>query len=301
MAYPRKAARHAGLVGLAAAATLAVNAPHAQAEPVGLIDTDRFGYTGTITRYDSLADATDGTNAVDTIAVGDRDLSLFFSVGRDAADANIALGSWWYTTDSQGRAGWGNTNGNTGVGYVQLYDVDSSTDTSLNMAFTNPDGDTYRDFEFSVAGEKADAADFARLSAVDNVNDGGVFHSYALDLVARGLAGTDDDGDGLIEALNTQPTDVTGSFSGIFEITEDQTTSANLGFYAFDFALNMTNWAYDNRESLVTQNEAGEPIPDMFAPSNFIAGAAQSVSVPSSIALLGLGLAAVGTARRRRG
>lgn len=264
-----------------------------------LIDTDRFGYSGTITRYDTLEDAQAGTDEVDQITVGDRDLSLFIRKDDPSgSDFNAALGSWWYTTDSQGRAGWGNTRGNTGVGFMQLYDSDASTDTSLDMSFDNFDGTYYRDFTLSMTGENAGADDFARLSAIDNVNDAGEYKEYSINLTATGLQGEDSDNDGLVEALNTQPTGVTGSMTGIFQLTENETSAANQGFYTYDFTLSMTNWAWENRDDLMTQDDNGNPIEDTFAPSNFVAPAAAQVPLPATLALLGIGLLGVGVAAR---
>ena len=137
----------AALTGLTAAGT--------QAMPFGggAAVTDRFGYSGTILRYDTLADARDGINSIDRIEVDDRDLSLSVTQDdRDYADANILMGSWWYTTDEQGRAGWGNTTGNTGVGFMQLFDDNGSTDTAVSMAFSNFDGTYYTDFSLSLSG-----------------------------------------------------------------------------------------------------------------------------------------------------
>jgi hypothetical protein len=263
----------------------------ASAGPVGLIDTDRFGYNGTIERFNSLSDAQAGTNAIDSITVGDRDISLFFQRGQAGSDANIALGSWWYTTDDQGRAGWGNTRGNTGVGFMQLFDADASTSDTIDFAFDGFNGSEYTTFKFRAEGSNATPADdYARLSAIDNVNDAGEYYDYTVELTATGLSGTDGDNDGVVEALNTQPTGVTGSLTGLFELTENQTSPANQGYYTFDFDLTMTNWAWENRDDLMTQNEAGEPISDTFAPSNFIANAV-AVPVPGTFGLLAVGFA----------
>jgi len=267
----------------------------------GFVSTDRFGYSGTVTRYATLADAQLQANAIDTISVGDRDLSLYIAhADTSVADINIIMGSWWYTMDEQygpglGGAGWGNTTGNTGVGYTQLYDDDASTDTSVSMAFGNFDGTYYTEYTLSIVGQNAGAADYSRFSAIDNVNDGGIWHEYALSFVAGGLEGQVVS-PGVIESTN-QPTSVSGTYTGLFEITENQTTPANQGFYVLDLTLSMTNWAFDNSSDLTSQIslDGGSTFFDgSFAASTFRA----EVPEPTSLALLGLGGLAM--LRRRR-
>jgi hypothetical protein len=263
----------------------------------GYVRTDRFGYDGTITRHDTLADAQNGNSIVNTISVTDRDLSLGIANNDSiVSDRNLALGSWWYTTDSQGRAGWGNTNGNTGVGYMQLFDDNGSTDTSVSMGFANFDGTNYTDYVLSIEGQNADAADFSRLSAIDNVNDGGIWHSWSINLTATGLEGKELGSSGIIESTN-QPTGVTGTITGIFQITENQGSTANEGFYAVSFDLNMDNWAWDNRNDLMTQDDDGNPIPDTFAASTF---RGNIIPLPHPAAMAGFGVFTVATLRRRR-
>lgn len=268
-----------------------------QAMPIGgFVSTDRFGYNGTINRYDSLDDALDpaGVSPSDTISVTDRDLSLFIADNDTlVSDWNIMMGSWWYTTDASGNPGNGNTHGNTGVGFTQLYDTDGSTDSNISMAFNNFDGTHYTQFDLSLMGSNAGSDDGARLSAYDNVNDGGIWHEYGLNLTATGLQGTMTS-PGIIESFN-QPTGVSGAITGVFEITENQTSPANQGFYTVDFGLSMTNWAWANRSDLMTQNEAGDPIPGEFAQSTF-----RTVPVPATLGLFGLGLLGLGVLRRRR-
>ena len=283
----------------ALALVFSVGATVGEAATTGLIDSDRFGYSGTITRHNDLADAKSGANVTETVTIGDRDLALRIDNGR-GSDVNIVMGSWWYTTDPQGRAGFGNTRGNTGQGFTQLFDNDGSTDTNVDMSFSNFNGTSYEDFNLSLTGENATRADdFSRLSAIDNVNDGGIFHEYALNLTATGLNGTANGG--FIEALDTQPTGVTGSFSGVFELTENQTSPANQGFYNFEFDLSMINWAYENRADLMTQDANGNPIADSFPSSNFIAAAPIPLPAGGLLLLTALGgLGGAGALRRRR-
>ena len=109
----------------------------------GMISTDRFGYTGVVKRYGTLADAQAGSNSTSEYSIGNRDLSLYIKDG-----IVVVMGSWWYTIvdNTNGYAkddpagdrlysGYGNTRGNSGRGFVQLYDGDASTVTSADMSF----------------------------------------------------------------------------------------------------------------------------------------------------------------------
>lgn len=221
------------------------------------ISTDRFGYSGTVTKYATLADARNGVNPTGTIAVGNRDLSIYVVSGQ----YNIVMGSWWYTTaentngrpkgDPQGdlyNSGWGNTTGNTGVGFVQLYEGAAQTVTSQSMSFGDFASGYWTSFTINESGANATyASSYARFSPfTSNVDDTGIYHDYALSLTATGLQGTETS-PGVIEAFD-HPTGVTGTYSGLFENTSSD--PAKVGFYTFNFSLNMTNWAFDNRASL---------------------------------------------------
>ncbi len=265
----------------------------AEAVSGGSIITDRFGYSGTVYRYGSLSDAQSDTNRIDTVLVGDRDLSLWV-VKNDPAvysDSNIVMGSWWYSADSSGNPGWGNTRGNTGVGFMQIYDIDGSTDTNIDMAFGGYDGTHYTEFDLTLAGQNTVLAeDFGRFSVYDNVNDGGVWHEYSVALAATGLQGVPLGG-GVIQAAN-HPTGVSGSISGIFEITENQTSPANQGFYSIDLTLSMTNWAWEQDQTgTLTYPADGEIYDSLF----------RTVPEPVTMAGLVMGVGGlVGYVRRRK-
>jgi hypothetical protein len=55
------------LAVLATVSSLAATSAHAMPFGGGAAVTDRFGYSGTILRYETIADALDGTNSIDSI------------------------------------------------------------------------------------------------------------------------------------------------------------------------------------------------------------------------------------------
>src|SRR3546814_13657556 len=73
-------------------------------------------------------------------------------------NSNIFLTNWYDSLITPG-SGFGNPN-NTNTGFVQLYDSDGSTRSSVSGGWT--DG-TYTRFSINVEGANAGAADTARL------------------------------------------------------------------------------------------------------------------------------------------
>jgi len=254
------------------------------ASSVGYIATDRFGYTGSVTKYDSLADLEAGTNSVASYAIGNRDLSIY-----NANDYNVFMGSWWYST--QGSAGYGNTRGNSGQGFIQMYDSADVTATTTDFSFGGFDGTNYTEFSYLVQGGGADYANAYSRFWIDPVyvggGDKGIFLSYELALTATGLLGVKDAVTGWITAAG-EPSDVTGYLRGIFQNTSTTVPEYN-GYYVFDLALDMENWAYENLESLD---------PEPFMTSEF--GELVPAPEPSTFLLLGVGLAGIiGLGRKR--
>ena len=256
------------------------------ASSVGWIDTERFGYTGTITRYsdDRL------TNLVETIEIGDRDLCIWSD---SAYPASVIMGSWWYSTavDVDGNplgSGWGNTTGNTGAGFIQYYDMSQTYIISQDYGFSDFDGSFWTTFSFGLEVENApyDPA-YSRLSAPSNTGDSGTFLSMAIDLTATGLQGVQSNGWIVAQESDAYPTDVTGKLTGVFQNTSS--TTANNGYYVFDFDLNMTNWAYENRDDLVGDY-------DTFYEGSY--GAA--VPEPTTMLLFGLGILGIAGVSRKR-
>lgn len=210
----------------------------ASADADVFVSTEQLGYVGSWTRYGSLADAQSGTNPISSGAVPQRDLALYFTsnVPDVYTDANIAL-TRWYSPSSM------NPN-NTNFGFLQLYDIDGSTDTSIEGAWT--DG-TLSSFQFSVTGTNADnpndVARFGEMNGGGAATTAGTFHEYALEVTFGGLTGTFNPMTGRFESNGGFST-VGGTFTGIFE--NMGTDASRHGFYAVDVDINLISWAVDN-------------------------------------------------------
>ena len=289
------------LPAIAAMVTLLVVLEAAPAAAGALFSTDRLGYTGTIVRYNSENDARNDTNALDSVAIGNRDASIEIVDGL-GSDSNAVMGSWWYTTSTNG-PGWGNTHGNTGVGFTQFYDDNGSTDTSVNMGFGGYDGTFWTSFNVNVTGENATPAqDYTRVSAYDNVHDAASFLSYSLDITVTGLQGSEA-GDYII--ANNHPTGVVGTYTVLFTFDGDPDgypdgvgPEAGWGddFYVMTLTFDMDNWAFSESGNLQGEfQDDGEIYSSLFL---------QQINVPEpgTLGLMGLGLTALGAlaGRRRR-
>ena len=81
----------------------------------------------------------------------------------------------------------------------------------------------------------------------------GTFLSYHFSMVATGLAPAvfDSSVAGFYSA--SDPTGVSGHFTGVFQNTNGTTPGLD-GFYSFDFTLDLQSWAYDNRADLTGSN-----------------------------------------------
>lgn len=232
---------------LMSAVALAVLAA-GQADAAGKADhfyasSERFGYTGAVSVYDTWEDANSGRNArCSETAWPQRDGAIF--VVKNAPeywdDYNAILTNWF--------ANNGASPSDTNEGFFQLYDLNAD-------AWQNQKASWSRDrntFTISAKGRNAtygspDPMDYARLwnacaPAGSGESTRGTFLRYDYELVATDLNG-EEDASGFI-TNTTNASDYSGHFRGIFR-NESTTSTASNGYYVFDIEFNNISWAAD--------------------------------------------------------
>lgn len=268
-----------------------------------VLSTDKLSYGGTVTAPDGNAYAIPtGVNGPRETLPNRRDGSIFITpsaavlpgsgpVSDFAAypDYTAFLTAWFYTTDPNNGvySGWGNPN-NTNTGFVQLYDDDSSTVTSSDGYWT-PDLKT---FSALVTGKNASYGDdYSRLWHAPNVGGAGeltkgTFLEYSLYYTAVFQDAALPDGIGW-HYSDQHPLSVSGHFIGTFLNQSANDPSLN-GIYSFNLTFSADSWAFNQGDSL-----NGPVSPSFFASPSI-------VPEPGTLALLGVALAGLGLARRRR-
>ncbi len=284
------------LVGLGASIALLMACGQANGGYINMA-TDRFGYTGSITEYASLGDATTGMNSLGTFNVGQRDLSIAFTNDPVTPSNNFyqTLTAWYYTLTGP-NLGDGNPS-NQNKGFVQVFDAGATTVTSFAASFSGPALTTYN---LQVSGANADTANaLARLGPQGSNSDSqsttaGTFLTYNLNATFSNLNPAtfnsvdnayDSDGD-------PKGVSVSGTFSGIFE----NPSGPFAGYYTFNFTLDNTSWAYHHRHALDRADYT------QFMSSFYEAGVA-AVPEPSSfvLSLVGMGIMSSAVGLRRCG
>ncbi len=263
----------------------------AQAVPLSA-SLDNFTYSGTVTRYATLADAQNQTNptggpyTIQTVSNGPRNTRT------DARDGNLSVTStapaaygtdltyfstaWYFTMTPASGDGWGNPN-NTNNGFIQYY-LQSSAPT-----VTGGWQPGYTQFQLTVSGGNGDSLNAARFWPVPNPSgpsniSGGTFVEFNLNLTANFASPA---------TLNTttnwyettvMPSSMTGTLTGIFQNDQSNDSQYN-GFYRFNYTLTGPgSWAADN--SAVYRDGGAEDIP----PSSLWAGPEVVVPPPATVA-----------------
>ena len=260
------------------------------------VASNKFGYTGTVSRYGSLADANAQINPLlaSPYAIGQRDLSTYFVNNNGGFTGTPGFPSaFTFFTNTFVNPAQNNTNN----GIVQIYDADGASMTSSTGAWTTPVRNQYF---LSVVGANTLAAcenymvvfgpgDCSRFWNAGSVlgtseTTTGRFLSYQFDLLASGLTpATFNGATGVFESVS-EPTTLVGTFTGIFQNQSLDDVGSN-GVYRMTLNLNLT--------SSITMPGPGDVS---------VFGSNSVLPEPSTYALVGVGLLAVGfAARRRRG
>lgn len=206
--------------------------------------SERFGYYGTVSVYETWADANSGRNPrCSAVVWPQRDGAIF--VVRNYPDYyddfNAILTNWF--------ANNGGSPSNKNEGFVQLYD--DNVDAWQNQrASWSKDRNT---FTVTVRGKNAtygspDPRDSARLwnacaPAGSGESTKGTFLRYEYVFSATGLNGVEEPR-GFIKNT-TNASDYSGYFRGIF-LNQSEEYPASNGFYVFDLRFNNISWAVDN-------------------------------------------------------
>jgi hypothetical protein len=283
---------------------LATSTSFAMADAV-YVNFDNFNYAGTISRYSSEADARARINATSTtpIATALNGTSATLNNARDAQTfvaqgATVAYGisneaafltAWYFinpnTTNTTN--GWGNPN-NTNNGFVQY--IDQTNVPVVTGGWSNG----YTQFRVGISGGTGDSSNFARLWAAPSELGGstaGTFVDFNLNLTAEFLSAATLSTTTAWYETSVTPSTVGGAVSGVF--LNNSTTTALNGYYSFDFTLANGSWAAAN--SATWQNAGLRIAPQSF----FAAPASATVPLPSSLALIGLGVLAFISTRKK--
>lgn len=264
------------LTTLAAASPLAAQGSY--------FSSDNLGYSGSVSCYSNYQLALSHVSDCGVGAIAQRDLALYFVDGNAAfagatqpAREAVFLTNWYSNN--------GNNPNNTNNGFVQMYDNDAGSVTSMSMGWN----DSMTMFTLAASGANTQPGcaslppqDCGRLWNTGTQANGGTFLSWNVQATFAGFAqATFNTATGVYESVS-EPLTVAGSLTALFF---DMTSGR---YYELDASINDNSWAVDNGFG-----------------TNTSAGAAQPVTAtpePASVALMATGLIGIGgvSLRRRR-
>ncbi len=220
--------------------------------------TDNAGYTGSWTRYATLADAQINANPLSSGAIPQRNLGVYVSnnltpPGNPVGNASIFTTNWYSSTTAV--PGTGNSS-NTSLGFFQMYN-DPTNGNTVNNSFWDQSLKTLTLNESGggVPGVPGAESRFSPLAGLGIVETQGNYLQYAFTATASGLTGTPNGGN--IEDITSGASNFTGAFNAIFQNTGGN--PALEGFY--NISLNFNNSSTVGSEGLTFNNT---PV-DLFA------------------------------------
>ncbi len=217
-----------------------------------ICSSERFGYTGTVTVYNTVSDARSGRNPrSSSIAFPQRDGSIYMArnMGGEWSEFNAILTNWYSSSDPDHK-GQGNPN-NQNTGFFQMYD--NNADNWQNQ--TSYWSKDKKSFTIESKGKNAsypsvtNPGEYARLWNAGYTTGGGegtkgTYLEYEVKFTATGLVAQDTDSDGFFE--NTaNATGYSGTFKGIFKNESTRSPESN-GYYVLTLTFNNTCWAVTN-------------------------------------------------------
>jgi hypothetical protein len=247
----------------------------------GYFSSDNLGLKTSVTCYTSLAAAlSHSVFNCGTSSTLQRDFAMYF------VDGNLTFGQGdpvqalfltnWYSN-------LGNNPSNTNVGFVQMYDDDGGSVTSMSTGWD----DSRTIFTLAASGGNTIAGcgsippqDCGRLWNGSTSANGGSFITWNVNAVFSGFTEATFNSATQVFESASEPVGVSGTVSGIFQ---DYTTGL---YYQLSGELNSNSWAVDHGFG-----------------TNTVAGAAITATPePASMALLATGLLGLGgfSLRRRR-
>ena len=293
-------------------ATALTWAAWAQAVPLS-VSFDNFTYSGTVTRYATLADAQNQTNPTGgpyTIQTATNGANSTLPNARDGqisvtSQAPSAYGSdltymstpWYFTLVPANGNGWGNPN-NTNDGFIQYYQESSPTVTGGWQP-------GHTQFRLTVSGGHGDDLDAGRLWPAPDSGAAaisrGAFADFHLDVTANFASPATLNGSTGWYETSAMPSSFSGTLRGIFLNDQPSNPTYN-GYYRFNYTVTGPgSWAANNGATWSSGATSYGPSSEWAAPQAAALAAPAPVPGPGKIALLGLSLLLGVMAMRRSG